>query len=161
MVSLILDRLRKSNKKIHNKILEWFSDYEYRADAFIDEVLSQFSQHLEENDISDTEFSNLAGVNKSAVSQFFNSNSNIKVKTLFKYADALDLTLQAPKLIKFNLEQVEKLYKMESTSPNIVISINEIQQIKAKANDKSDSKSYMYFNIDEKKKSKFDYSSTG
>jgi len=161
MVSLILDRLRKSNKKIHSKILEWFSDYEYRADVFVDEVLSQFSQHLEENDISDSEFSTLAGVNKSAVSQFFNSNSNIKVKTLFKYADALDLTLQAPKLIKFNLEQVEKLYKMESTSPNIVISINEIQHIKAKENDKSDSKSYMNFNIDEKKKSKFDYSPTG
>lgn len=159
MVSLILDRLRKSNKKIHSKILEWFSGYEYRADVFVDEVLSQLSQHLEENDISDTEFSNLASVNKSAVSQFFNSNSNIKVKTLFKYADALDLTLQAPKLIKFDLEQVEKLYKMENTSSTIVISINEIQQIKA--NDKPDSKAYMHFNIDENKKSKFDYNPTG
>lgn len=161
MVSLILDRLRKSNKKFHGKILEWFSDYQYRADVFVDEVLSQFSQYLEKNDISDTEFSKLSGVNKSAVSQFFNSNSNIKVKTLFKYADALNLTLQAPKLIKFDIEQVEKFYKSESSSPSIVISIEEIQQIKAKANVKSDSKSYMHFNIDENKKSKFDYSSTG
>lgn len=161
MVSLILDRLRRSNNKLHKKILEWFSDYEYRADIFVDEVLSQLSQQLEERDISDSELSKLAGVNKSAVSQFFNSNSNIKVKTLFKYTDALELTLQAPRVIKFDINEIENIYNMECISPAIVISMKEINQIRSKSGDKPDSKAYMNFNINENKKYKFDYRFTG
>jgi transcriptional regulator with XRE-family HTH domain len=113
MVSQLLKRLRNTNKKLHQGILQWLGDYEYRADVFVDEYLAQLSRKLEEDDISDSDLAEKAGVDKSAVSQFFDSNSNIKVKTLFKYADAAGFSLQSPKLLSFDVEEVYARYQKE------------------------------------------------
>lgn len=161
MISQVLKRLRSTNKKLHKQILNWFSDYEYRADAFVDEYLAQLSEKLEKQDISDSELAKRAGVNKSAVSQFFNSSSNIKVKTLFKYADAVGLSLQTPKLINFEIEKINELYERETKSPSKFYSLDELKRIKSKSSSKEDSKTYENFRVKDSNKSKIDYKRTG
>lgn len=161
MVSQVLKRLRNTNKKMHSTLLKWFSDYEYRADAFVDEYLSILSEKLEEEGISDTEFADKAGVNKSAVSQFFNSDSNVKVKTLFKYADAIGLSLGSPKLMNFDVKEIYRRYENEVSSPSKFYSLKELQSIKPKFSNSKDSKNYQDFNVQNNNKSVIDYKPTG
>lgn len=151
MVSQVLKKLRNTNKKMHLILLKWFSDYEYRADAFVDEYLSLLSEKLEEEGVSDTEFADKAGVNKSAVSQFFDSDSNIKVKTLFKYADAMGLSLQSPKLMNFDVNEIYKRYENEVSSQSKFYSLKELQNIKPQFSNSKDSKNYQDFNIQSNK----------
>lgn len=106
MDSLLIDRLRKTNKKVHNKIVEWFSNSDYQADAYVNEILSQLSRSMRSHNTSDTDLAKTLGVNKSAVSQFFDSDGNIKVKTLFKYINAAGLSLKPPVLTKVDSEKV-------------------------------------------------------
>ncbi|MCH8494002.1 MAG: helix-turn-helix domain-containing protein [Balneolales bacterium] len=132
MVSLILDRLRRTNSKYHSAIIEWFKSPDYRADAYVEEVLAQISRHLKNENISNVEFAELTKVKKSAVSQFFGADSSIKVKTLFKYTDALGLTLQTPRVIKFDLETIQNTYNQFNDSECTIIKFNSSSWVKGK-----------------------------
>jgi|GEM_PF-3005922 transcriptional regulator with XRE-family HTH domain len=161
MISQVLKRLRSTNQKLHKKILQWFSNYEYRANVFVDEFLAQLSENLETQNVSDSELAKKAGVNKSAVSQFFNSNSNVKVKTLFKYADAIGLSMQSPKLINFDVDELYSLYEMEVSSPSKFYTLDELKRTKSKISKEKDSITYKDFRVKDTQKSKLDYKRTG
>lgn len=108
MKTYIKNLFKEANKKIHASILDWLDKPDYRAQLFVDDIITQIIEHLDKEEISYREFSDKVGKTRSAITQFLDSDAGISVKRLFEYIDPLDLTIEHPKLVKKNFESIYK-----------------------------------------------------
>lgn len=99
----------------------WFKDFldsmegnfEFRLESMILEITEKICEAMDHKNISRSEFADLLGISRPAVTKILNGNSNFTLKTLISIADALEL--------KFNIEFKEKdsIVQKPTDYPNI------------------------------------------
>lgn len=134
MKNYIKSLFKEANKKIHNSILNWLDQPDYRAQLFVDDIISQIIDHLDKEDISYSNYADKVGKTRAAITQFLDSDAGISVRRLFEYTDALDLTIEHPKLVKKNFESIYQ----EIADSELNISSTEMIEFEKKV-DKSES----------------------
>lgn len=65
---------------------------EYIAEKYFADIITQLSAYMENNEITQTELADKMDVSSSQISQFFNDNKNVTLKTLAKIAKALGVS---------------------------------------------------------------------
>lgn len=76
-------------------------DFEFRLESIILEITEKVCDAMDHNNISRSEFADLLGISRPAITKILNGNSNFTLRTLLSIADALDLN--------FNIEFKEKV----------------------------------------------------
>jgi transcriptional regulator with XRE-family HTH domain len=134
MKNYIKNLFKGANEKTHSSILNWLNQPDYRAQLFVDDIISQIIGYLNKEGISYSNYANKVGKTRAAITQFLDSDAGISVKRLFEYTDALNLTIEHPKLVKKDFESIYQ----EIADNEFIISSTEMTKFEKKV-DKSES----------------------
>lgn len=127
MKDYIKKLFKEANKSLHNTILGWLKDPDYRAQLYVEDYIDQIIRELKNRDLTYKDFSDMANVSKAAITQLLDADESISIKRMFKYADVLNLTIEHPKLVSKDFEYFYEEY-VRSEIENDFVEFIDIQQ---------------------------------
>ena len=83
----------KAKTWFEKKLEQFENDFDFRLESIILDITEKICEKIEQKKINRSEFAEVLGVSKPAVTKILNGSSNFTLRTLLSIADALELNL--------------------------------------------------------------------